>query len=68
MARDYKIITQVGHIVPEGKAWEDEAYEAINYFKGSAEKTAFKLVKTRCDDGTYRGYECKEIFKDKPVT
>ena len=67
MVNDYKIITQVSHIVPEGKDWEEEAYELINYFQGSAAKTAFELVKTYCDDGTYRGYKCREIFRDKPV-
>ena len=67
MLNDYKIVTQISHIIPEGKDWEEEAYEHIKYFSGTAAQTAFKLVKTHCDDGTYRGYECKEIFKDKPV-
>jgi hypothetical protein len=68
LLNDYKIVTHIDHLVPTGSKWEEEAYENIKFFSSlECEKAIHKLVKVKDSEGLYHGWECKELFKDKPV-
>jgi hypothetical protein len=68
MLSKYKIVTHINHLVPTGDSWEEEAYKNIKYFHDlSCEKAAHKLIKVKDSDSLFHGWECKELFKDKPV-
>lgn len=64
----FNIITNTATIAPSGDAWEDAVYDNISFYSGSCEETAHKLIKVLDSTGAYRGWEVKEIFKDKAVT
>jgi len=68
LLNDYKIVTHIDHLVPQYTDWEEEVYEAIKYFSNpNADKIYNKLISVRDSEKVYHGWECKELFPDKPV-
>ncbi len=68
LLNDYKIVTHIDHLVPQYADWEEEVYESIKFFNSlECDKAVHKLVKVQDSEGIYHGWECKEMFKDKPV-
>jgi len=67
MLSKYKIVTHVAQLVPTGADWEVQALEAVKFFEGDGASTYHKLIKTRVGTDEFIGWECKELFQDKPV-